>query len=1232
MRALGLVLLVPLLVVVLLCSLPFSAAGSRWLLQRVDDLEVLDIGYGAGSLAGDLQLSHLRLSVAGVDVALTDISLRLERGCLLRSEFCFSYLHAGTLEVDVTEAALAGESEEDDSLVAMPYPLRSADIRLEQARVSWPGGHWAQTGMRGAASFVGPLLQIESAELAEGRLVIDTDDSDEPYTGFEAVRVFLPLEIEVGQLSLARASMDLAGWRSELEQLALAGGWHGTLLELESLGAGSFGSAERVLQGVQGSGQLDFSAHWPTRWQLAAQTDMALSPGAVERRRLSAAVDGDFAALAVELRSAGEPDISLSASLNILQAGLPFSAAAQLAWPDGARLAAIGPGVPEALADLQLSGPLQLNASGDLETQSLLLSAQARGAAYSDLQLSGQAQWLAGELEIQSLALRDSASQSDLAFRGRLVPGETWTVDGSVVSEGLVLPQGSLSAAPEFLRGTARLRAEGRGEQWQLWLSGLDIQGRVKGMPARLHGHAGINSALDPLPAQLQGEFNGAQLSLRIDEQADTPDEFRLAVDDLGRWVSDARGSLVLWGRGQLATGRVLIGGEASGIQLEQLDLPTASLDGEWQRQGKRLRLELQAPELAYGLRQLQQLSLQVAGSGPAHTIDISTAGDLETHLSVAGSLAEDWGWRGVLAPLELGTPSGPWHLYEPVELQWQAGGEALLVSPHCWRHPDFDLCARTARLGADGELDLQLTGEVSAFNGLLRVDMRLLGQLEARLAARWGEGRSLQLAAHGEAHDVRITRLFGLGESATLSWDLAQVDVQRGEDRRLALSGSIQRNGRRVVALEASLPPEPEGEMQGALQLDQLQVSAFAPWATLFTDLGGAVSGNLRLAGSLEAPAVFGQLQLREGNLLLEGNPTVLTGLDLTLALDGHGGRLEGAGLLGEGPLRLQGDFDWRPGLSFALSVEGEGQRILLPPVSEVTIEEKLRLAYSGDTLDLRGEMRVREGILRHEELPEDSVALSPDVVEVDPAGNSLGAERPFKVHADLKLYIDDRFEVRGSNIQAVLGGALSLEQEPGVSPQLYGSLNIAGGELRAYRQRLEIRRGRVDFTGPLQNPGLDVTAERRIRADDVTVGAHLFGTLEAPQMEIYSDPPMSQGEAMSYLIRGRGLDTGASADGTALALAVGADVVNQSGVVTGLNRLPLVNNVAFGSSGEEDETAATVGGYLGDRIYLSYGVGLYEPINEFTARLYLQSRLWLEVVSRLENSVDLYYSFDID
>ena len=61
-------------------------------------------------------------------------------------------------------------------------------------------------------------------------------------------------------------------------------------------------------------------------------------------------------------------------------------------------------------------------------------------------------------------------------------------------------------------------------------------------------------------------------------------------------------------------------------------------------------------------------------------------------------------------------------------------------------------------------------------------------------------------------------------------------------------------------------------------------------------------------------------------------------------------------------------------------------------------------------------------------------------------------------------------------------------------------------------------------------------------------------------------------------------------------------------------------------------DVTQATISGYLGNRIYLKYGIGIEDPISELTVRMYLLNRLWLEVVSGIEQSSDIYYSFDIE
>jgi translocation and assembly module TamB len=405
------------------------------------------------------------------------------------------------------------------------------------------------------------------------------------------------------------------------------------------------------------------------------------------------------------------------------------------------------------------------------------------------------------------------------------------------------------------------------------------------------------------------------------------------------------------------------------------------------------------------------------------------------------------------------------------------------------------------------------------------------------------------------------------------------------------------------------------------------------ASFAPSLSALEGEVSGSLQLAGTVDQPLARGMLQLSAGRLAMIANPTELNDLNMTLQLQGDRAQVRGSGVLGGGELQLVGDLVTQPELRLQLAVKGAQHNILYPPSTELFVSEDLNITATRGLLDITGEIAVHKGVLEFEQLPAGSVALSSDVVQVDYTGAVIREELPVDISMDVWVRIQDSFKVTGSLLQATLGGDLHVLQQAGQPLQLFGSLKTIGGELRAYQQQLRIKRGVLSFTGTPVNPALDLRAQRDISGSNVTAGVQVQGRLqEELVLEVYSDPVMSQGEAMSYLVRGRGLDAGAGADGTAVALSLASGVVNRSTLVSELNRVPGVSDVQFGADGSGDDTAATVSGYVGGRLYLSYGFGLYEPINVLTSRLYLGTRLWLEVVSSLENSVDLYYSFDID
>ena len=131
---------------------------------------------------------------------------------------------------------------------------------------------------------------------------------------------------------------------------------------------------------------------------------------------------------------------------------------------------------------------------------------------------------------------------------------------------------------------------------------------------------------------------------------------------------------------------------------------------------------------------------------------------------------------------------------------------------------------------------------------------------------------------------------------------------------------------------------------------------------------------------------------------------------------------------------------------------------------------------------------------------------------------------------------------------------------------------------------------------------------------------------------MQLFSSPTMQTPEILSYLVRGRGLDSDTDNSTTAAGLLVGMSITNNIGLFEQIEKLPLINNLALDTEGVGDQTQATVSGYVGNRVYLKYGIGVYEPINELTVRMYMFNRFWLEIVSGIEKSTDIYYSFDIE
>ena len=105
-----------------------------------------------------------------------------------------------------------------------------------------------------------------------------------------------------------------------------------------------------------------------------------------------------------------------------------------------------------------------------------------------------------------------------------------------------------------------------------------------------------------------------------------------------------------------------------------------------------------------------------------------------------------------------------------------------------------------------------------------------------------------------------------------------------------------------------------------------------------------------------------------------------------------------------------------------------------------------------------------------------------------------------------------------------------------------------------------------------------------------------------------------MSQTEQLSWLVLGRPLDQASSGEAEALNRAVlflgmkgGHALAESIGTGLGLDEVRLETE----PTAEGEQAALVLGKYLSPRLYVSYGIGLFQPINTLRLR-YTLTRHW--------------------
>jgi len=283
---------------------------------------------------------------------------------------------------------------------------------------------------------------------------------------------------------------------------------------------------------------------------------------------------------------------------------------------------------------------------------------------------------------------------------------------------------------------------------------------------------------------------------------------------------------------------------------------------------------------------------------------------------------------------------------------------------------------------------------------------------------------------------------------------------------------------------------------------------------------------------------------------------------------------------------------------------------------------------------------------------------SLPADVVVRRPGAAKAKAEEaaapPLAVNVSVQGNLGQRFYIDGAGLQARLAGAVQIVGRPSAL-RAEGSVNAVDGVFSNYGQRLRIERGIVTFSGPIDNPSLNVLAVRT--GLPVEVGVAISGTAQRPLVRLHSDPAMSDTEKLNWLVLGRAPGAADGTDRAMLSAAAGALFSGQmdsasAGLMRnlGIDQIALTQGQSAGSllpretvagrlrssgvstGGSAAADFVAVGKRINDDLYLSFEQAL-TGAEYFVALNYRLTRA-LSVIARAgsTNSLDLVYTIAFD
>ncbi|CEE94829.1 conserved hypothetical protein; putative exported protein [Xenorhabdus nematophila str. Anatoliense] len=1224
----------------------------------------LDIASVSGGWR-DLTLKGVKYQIPGVNVSADNLYLSLRLSCLKDSHLCVNALTAEDVSVSVNTAELSPSepSPPSEPLTELktPYPvsldllsLKNIHVKVDDIAITLDefkaGAQWQEKQLVLKPTEINqllvalpktpsePIATVATTQPGESEKSIPKKSISEKSLGETLKALFanpllaelpnIPIPLDITVENIHGRQLHLTGDTDiTINDLRLQASNQGQQIDIKNLNV----QAPEGAIAIQGMAKL--SEQWAVKLAIKGQADNLnhLNLNELTGQKIDLTLEGALLKqLDLALHLSGPVVAGLDAQVELAKAGLPVHLtleSQQLQWPLT--------GKPE----YQLDG-LKLRLNGQASHYDLSLRSAIKGNDIPPALLTLDAK--GNEERFRLTRLRLAALQGKADVTGVVDWSKAISWNAKLVLDGINTAE-QWPEWPAKMAGNMAVRGSMYGGSWQLQIPEIAFHGHVKQNIVKAYGKTSGNAA---------GQWDIPQFDLAfgrntLNVQGRLTDEtWKLEGE-----INAPQLNGLLPGLAGLVTGHVKLRGNMKAPQIvadlnargvrwqDTLRVDSAIIKGDV-RSAEQIQGQLSV--VVHQLRQadltIKNLVLNAKGTEKQHDLQLKIEGDpVSGELALNGSFdRQQERWKGSINNTHFDTPVGEWRLSKAISIDYSNLQQKVTVGAHCWLNPNAHVCLpKPIDAGSSGHAQVALERfDLAMIQPFLDKDTQLKGIFSGNADIKWTADQGLpqaKIALQGEG--VRVRQVVdGIilpidFETLTLNAGLANGKARLAWLFKLAGNGQLKGNVQ-VVDLEG------RRNLSGNIDLQALSLNLIKPVLDKGEKAEGGVNANLHLGGNAKNPQLFGLLKADNLQMVSHWLPFDISQGQLAVHFDGTRSDLNGMIKTPKGQLNLNGSADWRnlDAWYARIAANGDKLRVIVPPMVKVDVSPDLVLEATPNLLKLNGNVDIPWARITVQELPESAVGVSSDEVMLDRNLQPIEKKKSsIQIQTNLNIHIGNDVQLSAFGLTAQLNGALKvLQDQQGLG--LNGQIDIPEGRFQAYGQDLQVRKGTIIFSGPPDQPLLNIEAIRNPEstANGVIAGVRVTGLADKPKVEIFSDPAKSQQEALSYLLRGQGLEKGDSDNSQMTTILIGLGVAQSGQLVGKIGETFGVSDLALDTQGIGDKSQVVVSGRITNDLQVKYGVGIFDSLATLTLRYRVMPRLYLEAVSGIDQALDLLYEFE--